>query len=98
MVYTKQERRERAKQASLRQKERRKRILLEVFGEKCFFCGNERTRILHRKDGTKHLRRLNIILAEKEKYVRVCQQCHRGVHFAMEFFGLDWNGIIEMLK
>jgi len=80
----------------------KRKIIEDVFGKKCIFCGHEKVMIIHRKDGKKHkifsemgLKELYSEIAEhKNEYVRVCGVCHKAVHWIMKWFGMTWEKII----
>ncbi|MFW9889942.1 MAG: helix-turn-helix domain-containing protein [Candidatus Thorarchaeota archaeon] len=72
-----------------------------LFGDECYFCGSlpeDKTLVIHRKDGTPHeakllrlekgLRRLN-----PEEWQALCQKHHRYVHWGMKHLGLKWEEI-----
>jgi hypothetical protein len=70
-----------------------------LFGDKCHFCGTvpEGMRlVVHRKDGSKHSRRLLSLkkyLRElnPDEWVALCQKHHRYVHWAMDRLHLRWQ-------
>jgi hypothetical protein len=84
-------------------KSEKKRLMKEMFENKCKFCNFEATKkgqwtIIHRKDGKKHKssREWNINdmkKINKDEYIRVCGRCHVGIHWCMKYLGMTWEEI-----
>jgi len=84
-------------------KSERKKLMLEYFGEECYFCkfiANKKGvwTILHRKDGKEHKKPCTWTIEDLknldvENYVRLCGRCHHGVHWCMEYLGMSWEDI-----
>ena len=71
----------------------------KIFGKKCYICDRERRLVFHKKDGEKHQHTLTALLALKnpEEYVKLCEWCHKAVHWLMEWFDMTWEDIIKKL-
>lgn len=72
-----------------------------LLGSKCFFCpqNNKRALVFHEIHGNPHPTNdeYRSVLRSVKDFVVVCKKCHTGVHFCMEHFGLDWEGIKEQM-
>ena len=72
-----------------------------LLGYKCFFCpqDSKRALVFHEIHGEYHDTRdyHRKVLQNPQDFAVVCKKCHTGVHFCMEHFGLDWEGIKEQM-
>lgn len=76
-----------------------------LLGTECKICKihkEKRTFVGHRKDGTEHdkelLWRIQYLKSQTPKdWVGLCVACHRGVHWLMKRFEMDWNTIETFL-
>jgi hypothetical protein len=80
-----------------------KQQLYKEIGEKCFICNSGVRLNCHRKSYEKHKNLANQTIGtlKKEKvtdYVRLCFQCHFGVHWLHNNFGLLWDDILSLKK
>jgi DNA-directed RNA polymerase specialized sigma subunit len=78
-----------------------KELRMTLFGENCYSCSvhyEEKTLVIHRKDGRPHHPKL----LEHERYFRtldprewvsLCRKCHRYVHWTMDNAGLKWSDL-----
>ncbi|MBN2230935.1 MAG: sigma-70 region 4 domain-containing protein, partial [Candidatus Thorarchaeota archaeon] len=73
----------------------------KLFGVNCKICGvskEEKTLIVHRKDGTEHERdilwRVRFLRTVKpDEWASLCHSCHPGVHWMMDTFKLSYKDI-----
>jgi len=97
----KKSKRRKDKRYKLKLKDKKKEIDKDFFGEGCYFCGNPEFLVRHRKDGKCHnpFSRMSFKKYKKEiatkKYVKLCSFCHRGCHWCMKFFKMDWKDIVR---
>ena len=63
-------------------------------------CGKQRRLILHKKDGKPHEHTLTAQKAIKnpESYVKLCEWCHKAIHWNMKFFGMTWKDVCKKLE
>ena len=80
---------------------RRDHIALTL-GTSCFFCSEADCNLAtHRKDGRRHKKFSDMGIAWLRQevtvgnYVRLCYPCHKGVHWAMEYLGMNWEQIVD---
>jgi len=77
-----------------------------IFGENCYTCGvhyEEKTMVIHRKDGRppdrkllayeKYFRTLN-----PDEWVSLCRKCHRHITWTMDKLGIEWDDLELMRK
>lgn len=77
----------------------------KIFGKNCFLCQAVERLFVHRKDGFPHKRYQmlsnddfkSLLTIENELYIRICQNCHNGVHWLMRTFKFDWEKITRIL-
>ena len=98
-VLTSEQRRMAYKYAIIWNKKIKEKIE-NVFGNKCKICIREHRKLCyHEKNGEKHLKSgLSYIYNNPEKFTRLCEQCHRGVHFLMDVLGWKWTEIEKFLR
>jgi len=102
-IPTEEEKKRRTLLRDKRYRQNKMNLLDEAFGTKCFFCGFERRRTIHRKDGSSHKTFANMsrramikeIKENKNAYVRLCWKCHRAVHWCMQYLALSWDEITK---
>lgn len=101
MYKDKESQREYQKEWYQKKKEQKNKLLDEVFGIGCFFCGLD-TQLIHRKDCGEHLKfsqlsltALKKELEHKEDYAKTCRICHRAVHWCFEYLNLSWDDIVS---
>ncbi|MFW9842946.1 MAG: sigma factor-like helix-turn-helix DNA-binding protein, partial [Candidatus Thorarchaeota archaeon] len=78
----------------------------KLFGTKCIICGATREKrglAIHRKDCIEHdvnaLWRPSFLQKVKpEEWAALCVMCHRGVHWAHEDLGLNWQDIENLFR
>ena len=84
----------------------KKRVLIRNFyskvGDNCFFCKSTKLLACHRIDFKKHnpIANLSIRLVNLENvndYVRLCFECHYGVHWCHDFLDMSWEEIKSYL-
>jgi len=82
-----------------RRREKRQTLLREKFGDKCSICGDTYYLQIHRKDGKKHKKVRDMSNAEfnalmnGDNFAQLCFNCHKAVHWCMEYLGLLWNDL-----
>lgn len=85
------------KKEIMEQQRLRRRLLYEMFGGRCVFCGKgleeKRLWVLHQKNGEKHPCHHEYYAKHREDFFLVCKRCHGGIHFAHDILGLDWKVI-----
>ena len=77
------------------------KLLRDYFGNKCFICGKERNKErfeLHEKNGEKHISHPMNEYMEKERFVLLCKQCHRSVHWCMKYLNMSWERLFSSLS
>ncbi len=70
-----------------------------LLGSDCFLCHDTKNLVSHRKDGTRHSTNessIKCVKREPEKFVRLCKQCHNGVHWMMRKFNMSWEEIYSI--
>lgn len=79
---------------------RKKQLIQKYLGDKCVICNGKKRLIAHRKDGLKHkkfyelkIKNLDLEL-NSDNYVLICYNCHKGVHWCMNYLNLNWNQIM----
>jgi hypothetical protein len=78
----------------------------DLFGDTCAVCNriaDEHKLVLHRKDGKSHHRNSTwtkefLQTAIVDEWVMLCDRCHTGVHWYMEYRDLKWNWIKDQLS
>lgn len=103
-LLTEEEKKRRQKESSKRYREKFKKQVSFLIGNKCIICGRDYKLISHRKDGIDHstgsngMAMVKDVINEPTKFVRLCWNCHKGVHWVMKYFDMDWDETIERLK
>jgi hypothetical protein len=107
-LLTEEERLKRKKLNSKKQgkklRTKKKLLIRSILGNTCFFCGRPRRLNGHRKDGTNHIRFYDLPFSELEaelksqKYVLLCYECHKGVHWCMKILKMTWEDIIANIR
>lgn len=71
------------------------RASLEVlFGDRCCICREYEKRVLfHEIYGKPHLYTFRVVLRNPEKFVLLCYNCHRIVHWCMKYLNMTWKDI-----
>lgn len=90
------------KQISEYNKERRLQAKIKaekLLGNKCFVCGKNKFLRYHKKDGIYHKSSETVFMVIKnpDDFVRLCEFCHKGVHFSMKYYGWTWEQVVENL-
>ena len=96
-----EERKAAKKERSKRRQQRLKEMRERLFGTECNICGvstEEKTLAIHRKDFKEHRQNKLWIKGElesidPEKWVSLCVECHRGVHWMHEQHCAEWKEI-----
>lgn len=79
-----------------------KNKLYDIIGKICYICDRKDKLKCHRKDYKKHkdIASLSSLISLKREnlndYVRLCFQCHFGVHWLKNNFGLSWEQIQKL--
>ena len=83
----------------------RKRALIKtMLGENCVICDGDSTILVHKKDGMKHPKILNLGLSSltqtfsNNEYVLLCRPCHNGVHWCMDKLQMGWAKIEKRVR
>ena len=81
-------------------------LRFSVFGDECAICNRDAENhklVLHRKDGKSHHR--NSTWTEEflqnaivDDWVMLCDRCHTGVHWFMEYYDVKWYWIKKHLS
>jgi hypothetical protein len=82
-------------------KEHRKFVDSEIdrlVGSKCAICKSNQYLICHRKNGIKHPKGKEYVFKHPEEFVRVCLPCHKPIHWAMKYFNMSWNQILNTIE
>lgn len=72
-----------------------------LLGSSCKICGNNIRKLsYHRKSGEEHSTTFTSALVVKspEEYIRLCEWCHRGIHFLMNILKWNWNQIENLIR
>lgn len=74
---------------------KRRNELEQILGTKCKICGKEKRIICHRKNGEPHESKdtYKMVLEHPEDWIRLCEFCHKGVHWAMKHLNMSWDDI-----
>ena len=75
-----------------------------VLGACCVLCGSTRRLVMHQQDGLPHLPVQRIARSKVAgflrdgRFVRLCQPCHNGVHWAMRHLAYTWLHILKRVR
>jgi len=80
-----------------------KQRFYSLIGLNCFICKSNKLLSCHRKDLRKHepIANLSIQQLKKENpndYVRLCFECHYGIHWVNQHLNLSWEDVENKLK
>lgn len=101
-LLPKEERKRRMLERSKKYRKQVEERVNEVLGKECFFCNSKRCLQCHRKDGKPHKNGgnngKNIAIKNPKEFVRLCYSCHKGVHWVMKWFNMNWETILKNIK
>lgn len=93
-IKQRERRREKLRKWNIKERKRLYNLRDRAWGTECFICAGNHRLCLHEKRGKKHKSNISSLkkaLQEPEKWVRLCQDCHNGVHFCMRKLGWTWE-------
>ena len=66
-----------------------------LLGNTCFICKTFRALRYHKKDGEEHKISYSLVIKNPQDFVRLCEFCHKAIHWLMKWFDMTWEEIVE---
>ena len=79
------------------------KLINDTLGTKCLICGREDNLRIHQKYNKRHKELANMsfenlkIEINSDKYVKLCQRCHRCVHWGIKYLSLTWEDVSKVI-
>jgi predicted HNH restriction endonuclease len=78
-------------------RKRRRKDLLNRFGNQCLFGKHPWHLRFHNKKGLKHANWMDVE-KKPEDYALICEACHKHVHWCYKTLPLSWGEVISLFK